>query len=550
MANLIAPRYIAPDPQKTWLAAEQERASRDRTSLARQAETSRSVEAQQRLAQSGAQTAMNLQTQMQNMAIKADMHPLQMIEAQKRNQNLSLSNQAAAQQLILNEDKHELDQLQGIASLSASRIQTQINKSNLEEKIRQDGEAPIFSEKINLINKIIADPTTSLADLRAIDGTGLTGVNLVNYNRTYADAVDNKEAQEQRSAQGLARNAVAQQNAALIAFGATPDQLADPVERAKIVTARNAQIIDGFKNSTSVQSKMVDVNRYKDVNGWIDHAALQGAVQTANNMLVKMAKSDKPTQTQISGWISTRIKSLTDTNPDENVAGHLTASQIRTQAGKDVDSMVKKGRELAATARVTTPPDEVNTDPYDPADEPLDVSEFSTEDIVNMRNFAAATWLESPAQMGEWQDADFKGGNGEFGKNMLLKVGSNRDDWGFSPNSDDSAAAALSYLKENDIPIQESAAAEHPSKLKPGVVYWVADSQNNSETQVLTMFTMVPNDGNHGEPVAGIPVGGTKKPELVRHWIFGRPLKGEFRGADGGKTGSHADFANQLKRLN
>lgn len=522
MANLIAPRYIAPDLQKTWLAAEQERASRDRTSLARQSEASRSVEAQQRLAQSGAQTAMNLQTQMQNMAQKADMHPLQMIEAQKRNQNLSLSNQAAAQQLILNEDKHELDQLQGIASLSASRTQTQINKKTLEEKIRQDSEAPIFSEKINLINQMMADPNTNTANLQTLDSNGLSGRNLLEYNILFAKLAAQTSDKEAATAQGLARKTVAQQDAALIASGANPAHLADPALRAAALQVRNAAVIDGFMNNPSVVGKLVDVADYTDVNGWVDHAALQKAVQTADNMLAKMATSVPPTQAQISGWISTRIKSLTDSNPDENAPGHLSASQIRTQAGKDVDSMVEKGRRLAAAQRVTGQGDELSEpNPPDGDRPPIDTSNLSDDMILAMRNYAYATYR---AALGDGDvDLDYKAdltiGSGKdkqiikglLGADVAFSLTSRPGiDFGFSPDSPDLQKEFLKKITDEGLEIQEVAGTPNKADEKPGVVYWVVAPHGEK----LKMYTIASN--------------GSKE------WIMGGPNQRGYLGKKGG----------------
>ena len=278
MANLIAPRYIAPDPQKTWLAAEQERASRDRTSLARQAETSRSVEAQQRLAQSGAQTAMNLQTQMQNMAIKADMHPLQMIEAQKRNQNLSLSNQAAAQQLILNEDKDELDQLQGIASLSASRTQTEINKRNLEEKIRQDGEAPDLNRIISEFSRLAGDENSTQADVDAVDVSTITGegLNLVQRARQAT-----RTAVETRKREGLAFKIQQQVDADklfLMSEGHLDQQdVNDPAKVKASATSYTASVVAGLA-SLPAASKVNQAD-FTPASGIIDEIAYGNAVR-------------------------------------------------------------------------------------------------------------------------------------------------------------------------------------------------------------------------------------------------------------------------------
>jgi len=502
MANLIAPRYIAPDPQKTWLAAEQERASQDRTSLARQSETSRSVEAQQRLAQSGAQTAMNLQTQMQNMAQKADMHPLQMIEAQKRNQNLSLSNQAAAQQLILNEDKHELDQLNGIARLSASRVQTQINKSTLEERIRQDGEAPIFSEKINLINQIIADPNRSLSDLKAIDSTGLSGDNLARYNTHYSNAVGNKE--EQRT-KGLAFK-IKQQSDAQKLFLMGKGHLAesdinDPAKFTKAANAYTADIVARHAGSPGAMN--VNQGDYTSANGIIDEVTYGNAIrrQAAEerglelyqstdsegktvNVYVNPASSrgsdgGKPSASQFNKDVSYEIKNLRAdpahaATPADDLE-KLAQATVRARYGNARGTGVTGEEAMSQVYSFTPGASETG-------------KELTDGDVLNAYNYAFTLFYGEGDV--DWVNKNAKeyGTDGDTAEPFKAKLGHDRwgaydrrgADFGFSPDKEKTRNSLRDKLEEKGHSVYEEEGIpqweEVEKKENIGRIYWSRDT--------------------------------------------------------------------------
>lgn len=455
MANLIAPRYIAPDPQKTWLAAEQERASQDRTSLARQSETSRSVEAQQRLAQSGAQTAMNLQTQMQNMAQKADMHPLQMIEAQKRNQNLSLSNQAAAQQLILNEETHELNQLTGIAKLNRDRTQTQINKEKLVIQSEQDTQAPDLNRIISEFSRLAGDENSTQADVDAVDVSKITGEGLKLVQRARQAA---RAKVETRKRDGLAFKIKQQSDAQkmfLMGKGHLDQQDAnDPAKVKASAASYTASVVAEFANQPAASK--INPADFTPANGIIDEVAYGNTVR---KQVAIDAGATFYQQTDSDGKVTNVYVSPQGSRGDDR---GMTASQRETAIQK-----------LTAQYQVADPSLSFQ-DARDKATEELgrniDEDSFTKAtgaEIHAIANMAFATTRESGSTV------DTVGS----GDTAYLQ-----DDWELVWGEDSKKAAAgyrqkatEGTLQVNDKETLAGQFSSDPDKFEHGKIYWTVD---------------------------------------------------------------------------
>ena len=129
--NLTSPRYLAPDVTSAAIAGENIASSQAKTNLAKLSFAEQQRRAQVQEGQEERQLAVNLASQMQSMAQKADMHPLQIVQMQKNIHGQSLQNQLSAQQLAENESSFEVDQLTALANLNGKEVSNQLQKKKL-----------------------------------------------------------------------------------------------------------------------------------------------------------------------------------------------------------------------------------------------------------------------------------------------------------------------------------------------------------------------------------------------------------------------------------
>ena len=286
--NLISPRYVAPDVTSAAIAGENIASSQAKTNLAKLSFAEQQRRARVQEGQAERQLAVNLASQMQSMAQKADMHPLQIVQMQKNIQAQSLQNQLSAQQLAENESSFEVDQLTALANLNGKEISNQIQKKNLLDKMQQDNEVPTLQAALNAIRSYANDPKNSdISTLSKVTSAGLSGKNLETFNSAIDQASKVILNRRDQDAESIAYNLEQQTLAVLMQSGAlSPANKNNPqaVANAKqVYTQKKFENILSEFNSPQVPvagspKAMKMMAEHTEPNGMLNEASLRQAL--------------------------------------------------------------------------------------------------------------------------------------------------------------------------------------------------------------------------------------------------------------------------------